>query len=297
MISIIIPTYKNRKTFLKNLAHNWRYFNGCDVIVVNDNPEQSLKKELNGYQLTLLENKTNLGFGTTVNKGVEIAKNQYVMLINDDVIFNDNRFRSALALFKKNSFLFGVGFAQKEKNDTIVGKNKISWCRGLINHQKANNLKFGFNSWAEGGSCIIDRKKFLELGGFDSLYSPFYWEDIDLSYRAWKKGYQVLFEPKITVSHHHGTTIGKNFDRKFIKTIAYRNQFIFTWKNITDVNLIVKHCLLLPFNLIYYPLRGEPEFLSGFINALRKLPEIMREKTSNKINYQLTDKEVLSKFI
>ncbi|PJE58197.1 MAG: glycosyltransferase family 2 protein, partial [Candidatus Portnoybacteria bacterium CG10_big_fil_rev_8_21_14_0_10_36_7] len=45
------------------------------------------------------------------------------------------------------------------------------------------------------------------LNGFDELYSPFYWEDIDLSYRAWKTGYTVLFDPQVLVEHHHETTI------------------------------------------------------------------------------------------
>ena len=297
MVSIVIPTYKNQRLFLKNLAHNWQYFNGCEVIVVNDDPEQSLKKVLDKYQLTLLENKINLGFGRTVNRGVEIAKNQYIMLINDDVIFEDDRFKSVLPLFKKNPLLFGVGFAQKEKNNNLVGKNRIYWRNGLINHQKADDLKLGFTGWAEGGSCIIDKKKFLELDGFDGLYSPFYWEDIDLSYRAWKTGYQVIFQPKTVVNHHHETTIGKNFDNKFIKTVAYRNQFIFIWKNITDFFLIIKHCFQLPFNLIYYPLKGESEFLSGFINAAKKLPEILQKRDADKGKYHLTDKEVLSKFI
>ena len=42
-----------------------------------------------------------------------------------------------------------------------------------------------------------------KLGGFDGLYDPFYWEDIDLSYRAQKSGYKVIFEPKSIVTHEH----------------------------------------------------------------------------------------------
>ena len=39
-----------------------------------------------------------------------------------------------------------------------------------------------------GGSCAFDRQKLLELGGFDPLFAPFYLEDTDLSYLAWKRG-------------------------------------------------------------------------------------------------------------
>ena len=59
----------------------------------------------------------------------------------------------------------------------------------------------------------------LKLGGMDTLYSPFYWEDIDLSYRAWKSGYQILYDPNIIVEHHHESTIAKYFDKKKVSDI------------------------------------------------------------------------------
>ena len=44
--------------------------------------------------------------------------------------------------------------------------------------------------WAGGGSALIDRDAFTSLGGFDTLYDPFYMEDAGLSYGAWKRGFQ-----------------------------------------------------------------------------------------------------------
>ena len=58
-----------------------------------------------------------------------------------------------------------------------------------------------------GGSCAFDRRKFLELGGFDELLAPFYLEDTDLGYLAWKRGWKVLYQPRSIVlpraSRHH----------------------------------------------------------------------------------------------
>jgi GT2 family glycosyltransferase len=269
MISVVIPTYKNQSEFLKKLKNNLPYLENCEIVIVNDNPEESLKHELKQFQnIILLENKKNLGFGQTVNRGVAKAKGELIMLLNDDVIFHNESFLNAIKYFKENPQLFAVSFAQKEKDGSIVGKNKTFWRNGLFFHQKADDLTFGDNDWAEGGACLVDKQKFQQLGGFDPIYSPFYWEDIDLSYRAKKAGYKIFFDPNITVDHHHESTIGKYFSKDYVKTIAFRNQFLFIWKNIHGEK-IVSHFLFLPFNLVYYIFKGEIAFVKGFFAAIK----------------------------
>lgn len=202
-ISVIIPVYKNKEQFLKNLKHNLQYLGDCEIIIVNDYPDESLKTDLRDFpSVKLFENTKNLGFGQTVNRGVNEAHGDLVLLLNTDVVLKNDTFKITIDNFKNHKNLFAISFAQEEKNGTIVGKNKFFWSRGMFFHTKAKDLEKGINGWAEGGSCIIDRTKFLELDGFDKIYKPFYWEDIDLSYRAWKQGYEILFDPTILVEHH-----------------------------------------------------------------------------------------------
>ena len=66
-------------------------------------------------------------------------------------------------------------------------------------------------------------KKFLELGGFDSLLAPFYLEDTDLGYMAWKRGWKVLYQPKSVVYHEHRGTIGKRFTEGQIQAVLKKN--------------------------------------------------------------------------
>lgn len=269
MISVIIPTFKNKKQLLRNLKTNLSFLKNCEIIIVNDDPEESLKSEIKQFKnITLLENRHNLGFGQTVNRGVANATGKYIMLLNDDVKLLNNNYQIAINHFKKDRDLFTVSFAQKEKDGNIVGKNRFFWRRGLFFHQKAHDLKPGETGWAEGGACIINKKKFEELDGFDSMYSPFYWEDIDLSYRAKKAGYKILFDPNILVEHHHESTIGKYFEGNYIQKIAFRNQLLFIWKNITEPKKRLVHFLFLPYHLIRYLFTGKKEFLLGFIEAL-----------------------------
>ncbi len=294
-ISVIIPSYKNKELLINLLRHNLQFLKDCEVIVVNDYPQESLKNDLQEFsEVILIENLENLGFAGTINVGVKAAKNDYVMLLNSDVKLLDTSYAKALEQFEKNTNLFAVTFAQKEKDQTIVGKNKVYWQNGFIQHSKALDFEFGKTAWAEGGSCVIDKKKFLELNGLDQIFSPFYWEDVDLSYRAWKSGWEVIFDPTILVEHHHESTIGKYFDQNKIQTIAYRNQFIFNWKNLTNPDLLFKHQMLLGKHLVYYLLKGNMPFIKGFFQALIKLPVILKTKYSRK--WKLTDKEVLELF-
>ena len=294
MISIIIPTYI-KKQLLQNISKNMQFFTGCEVIVVNDNPKESLKDDLKAFKnFTLIENNQNLGFARSVNRGVRKAAKKYVLLLNDDVLLFDDTYKNAIGLFEKNPLLFAVSFAQKERDNAIVGKNILYWKKGLIFHAKAKDMKFGYNAWADGGSCLIDKNKFLQLGGFDSIYTPFYWEDIDLSYHAWKQGYKILFDPTILVQHRHESTIGKYYSQRFIKITAYRNQLIFIWKNITDPLFLLQHFLFLPYNCIYYLFKGEKEFILGFVDALKTINPIFTKRRID--NLKISDRKILSQF-
>ncbi len=293
-LSVIIPTYKNADSLKKNLIHNLQFLVNCEVIVVNDDPGDSIKKILDDIpDITVIENEKNLGFGPTVNKGVQATTGDYILLLNSDVLLYDDSYKKAFRYFDDN-LVFAVSFAQKEKSDQIVGKNKLFWLNGFLQHSKVENLQFGVNGWAEGGSCIIHKKKFDELKGFDPMYSPFYWEDIDLSYRAWKKGYKIFFDPQIIVEHHHETTIKAFFNKDIIKTIAYRNQILCIWKNIHDTKLMVSHIMNLSIQIVRAVLSGDTVFLRGVAQALKRLQPVL--KTRKEVAQHVTDHEILSQF-
>jgi GT2 family glycosyltransferase len=55
--------------------------------------------------------------------------------------------------------------------------------------------------FVSGGFSAVDRQKFMELGGFNRLFHPAYCEDLDLSFRAWRKGWRSIYEPASIVWH------------------------------------------------------------------------------------------------
>jgi len=295
MISVIIPVYKNYQEFFKNLDNNKKFLNDCQVIVVNDYPHEKIADQVKKIiaSAIVVDNKKNLGFGQAVNLGVKQAKHLFIFLLNSDVVLKDDSFKKVILHFNSNTNLFAVSFAQEEKNSQITGKNTIYCKKGLFFHRKATDLRFGFNAWAEGGAAIFDRNKFLKLGGFDKLYSPFYWEDIDLSYRAWKMGYQIIFDPTIKVVHHHGTTIKRYFSSFKIKTIAYRNQFIFILKNI-DWDLLKQTLIYLPYWKIKALISFDFPFLIGLAWSFLKLPTILSKRKM--LKFKISDQQVFKIF-
>lgn len=294
-ISVVIPVYKKIPEFIKNLQKNIPFLKGCEIIVVNDDPTESLAPHLADFKnIILIENKKNLGFAPTVNIGVERAEHPYILLLNSDVILENDNYKKALNHFTDKT-IFAVSFAQKEKNGEIVGKNRMYWKDGFFQHGKANDLTFGINGWAEGGSCLLDTNKFRNLKGFDEMFSPFYWEDIDLSYRAWKLGYQVLFDPAVVVQHHHESTIGSFFKKKTVKQIAYRNQLLFIWKNISHFSMLISHLFYLHLFILKSIMKADFTFIKASLLALGKFPLIWQKRRS--IRSIRTDNEIISKFL
>lgn len=290
-ITFVIPTYKNKEQLLKNIEHNRKYWKNSNVIVVNDFPGDDLRSDIKQFkEVTLIQNEKNLGFAGAIDKGIRAARSVYVIMLNSDVLLKNDSFLKAVKHFENNDKLFAVSFAQKEKDGHIVGKNSIHWKNGLVYHMKAENMKSGSSAWAEGGSSMIDREKYETLEGFDTVFSPFYWEDIDLSYRAKKAGFEIYFDEKIVVDHHHESTIGKYFQTRRVKNISFRNQFLFIWKNISTPSMMIEHLLFLIPNIIYYLVKGEYSFLTGLLLAL---PKIIRNYKVNHLNTVISDREIL----
>ena len=294
-ISIIIPVYKNKELFLHNFKLNYPLLKKDEIIIIDDASQENLAPDVTkiGKNIQIIENHENLGFSKSVNIASKQANGDIIVLLNSDVRLQEKFQDQIIKHFKQDEDLCAVSFLQIEKNGKSVGKNIIGFSKGLPYHNEAKNFKLGINAWAEGGSCAIRKKYWNSLGGFNQLYTPFYWEDIDFSYRAHARGWKIIFDPEIIVQHHHESTIKKYFSENFIKTIAYRNQLIFTWSNITDVSLTFQHILFLPYHILRLTLKGERAFLIGLLRAIIMIPQIYAIRNKFITQRVVTDVELL----
>ena len=292
-VSVVIPVYRNEDKFLRILERNLKYLEGCEIVIVNDFPASKLNLKLPKVRnLVYIQNRKNLGFAGAVNLGIRSCSRKFVLLLNSDVELVDGAVFSALSRLKND--IFAVGIKQKEK-DGFVGRNILFFKRGLFYHKTAGSQEDGITAWAEGGAVFFRKADFLKIGGFCSLYSPFYWEDIDLSYRAWKAGWRVVFYAESFMLHKHESTIGKYFKTLKIRSISFRNQFIFCWLNLSDTDLWIKHFLYLFFNLVFFLIR-DPVFLIGFFYALLRMPEVLKYRRLYSKFRKVSDRRILQVF-
>ena len=303
-ISIIIPNFNGKELLKKNLpkvllaVDHWggKY----EVIVVDDASKDGsvefLKKTYPKIQLII--HKSNQKFAVSCNNGVNRAKGELVILLNTDVIPYKNFVKPLLLNFKEKN-VFAVGCreeAQINGKKVFSGRAIGAFKRGFLVHKRAKNQNKKTTLWVATGSAAYRKNIWEKLGGLDPLYKPAYMEDIDISYRAQKAGYKVLFEPGSLVTHQHETTNIKTMGKKGIKLAALKNQFIFIWKNITDIELLISHFIWLPYHLIFDTIRTKGLFALAFIKALSQLSQILKSRNKVKKLFKKKDMEILQNY-
>jgi len=285
-LSIIIPNWNGKRLLEKNLpvvikaCQEWPKV-GWEVIVVDDaSTDDSIAFLKENYpQIKIVVHRRNQRFAAACNSGVKKARGEIVVLLNNDVA-PEQVFLKPLIKHFKDSEIFAVGCKEKSvKKGRIIysGRGLGNFKRGFLVHWRAKDQNKTDTLWATAGSMAVDRKKWLKLGGMDTLFQPAYWEDIDLSWRARKKGWKILFEPKSVINHQHETTNILAFGKKQMKKFAYKNQFLFVWKN-GSVSMLLRHLFWLPYHLLKALFAGDFLFWQGFFTALAQSPEVFKRR-------------------
>ncbi len=181
------------------------------------------------------------GFGATCNTAAAAAKSEIAVLLNSDVIVASDFLQPLLDdLTERDVFAVGCEFLNPDGTLTNALGNRTSgeWHGGLLRiHHETRPERLTETCpqlYANGGGMAFWRDKWLELGGFDPLFRPFYWEDVDIGYRAWGRGWRVLFEPRSTVYHNQGSTMGRLYSPAHIELMSAKNGILFAWKNLQN---------------------------------------------------------------
>lgn len=255
-VSVVMPNINGKAILEKNLPKLFEAVNNpvndiIEVIVVDDgswdNSVSFLNKEYAG-KIKLIKHTKNRGFSAAVNTGVRATTGDLILLINTDVIPETN-FLEALLPHFNNLKVFAVS-----THEEGYGGAKGFWGDGYIQLAMSPETKTSHQSfYVSGGSGVFRKSIWQTLGGMDEkLLSPFYWEDIDLCYRAAKRGYINLWEPNGKVVHQHESTISK-FPKKYVARVKERNQLLMLWKNIHSKNLIKKHIIAMFLRALKHP--------------------------------------------
>lgn len=281
--SIVIPNW-NGKVFLEKNLPAVLATKPDEIIVSDDNStDGSVEFLKNNFPQVKVIHHKRLGFSGNCNFGVKNAQGEIVVLLNTDVI-PEKDFLKTLEEDFKDSNVFAVSLHEPQWSWA-----KIFWKNGFVQHEPGSkNTDVHISAWASGGSAAFRKSMWEKLGGFDDLYKPFYWEDIDLSYRAWKRGYKVIWDPRSIVYHKHEGTIS-SFSKSYVRSVTERNQLLFIWKNIATPKMLIQHKLHLAKRLFVHPGYWKP-----FLMALVKLPRIFLTREWRR--RKLSDEEIFAQF-
>lgn len=240
-LSFIIPNYNGAKFLpdcLKSLPQDQEI-----IVVDNGSTDNSLSLVKNHK---VIKNPTNLGFAKAVNQGILAATNDYVALINNDLVLHPNWFKHITQAINQHPHAVAFGGLILTRDGKYIESEglKYFWhgqCLNLSNGQAINesyfiNHKSSSQVWGlNAAATVYHRQTLINVGLFDEDFFA-YEEDVDLSLRLNKLGYQSIYMPQ-AISYHlgGGTSSGMGNFRHRMDT---KNWIYIIIKNYSRVDII-----------------------------------------------------------
>ncbi len=290
-ITIVIPTFNN----ITGLRYLLDYFKDKPyqiIVVDNGKITQSLKLKTQNSKLKtekwlFLPQEKNLGFAKAVNLGAKYAKTEWLLILNDDVVFEDQKSKiksqnenlksknntsiliESLINYARNNNLDAVSPILRNSDGKVENAGYKVLAYGKVELIKNPNDKIHIknqiqnpkseiiNSEVDGltAACLLIRTEvFKKLVGFDESFFA-YLEDVEFFIRFKKKGYRMAVAP-ITVVHRHMTTT------KTMGSFKAWQDMVNWWR------LFFKHSDVFRFDFKFLMERGRN--ITGYLKALIK---------------------------
>jgi GT2 family glycosyltransferase len=296
-VSIIVPNWNGSDllhAYLPSVLEAKEKYQGkVEVIVVDDASTDAsvkiLQEEFPGIKAVV--HKQNQGFGKACWSGSQTAQHPVLIFLNSDVkvapdfikplvdcLDDPTAFAASPLVFDDNGNLSNVTISIP-----YFRRGKIRY-KSFAPQQLLANASPLPNPWYTlfpiGAAFAVDRSRFLALQGFDDLFNPFYYEDTDLGFRAWRRGWKCVVVPEARVTHFHAGPIARSFKQYKVSAIRKRNRLFYLWKNLTSARLLRQHILFHLLRMCYRPfcfdwmtLVATVLAISGFNAAMRRRRE------------------------
>jgi GT2 family glycosyltransferase len=269
-----------------------------EIMVIDDcSTDDSLKVLAKNFpKIRVEKTPQNLGFQEANNYAVKLTDSKIVMPMNNDIKL-DSKALYYLSKHFDNKEIFAVSgkiFAF-DQSTFLYGNRGGYFRKGHFHLYEKSPEDDSQTLFACGGAFMVNRKQYLELGGFDSMYHPLYYEEIDLSYRALKRGWEVNYEPLSIAYHKVQATITRQEERRNISLISARNNYLFVWKNILDRPMTLTFLFYIPLFLLRDLFQLKLRFWVAFYMALKRLPKALKGRTLEQSNTLYSDREILTR--
>ena len=183
----------------------------AEVMVVDAGPTEHGRRIAQNHGATALV-RPNRGLGYLYNEGARAARSELVLLLNNDVALESRCLELLVGQLMAGVQHFAADPRQLSWDGSVLVHGRASLRRGPLFRQPLPGFRLDLQGHAQtsiptvsanGGAMLARRERLLELGGFDeTMFLDF--EDIDLCWRAWSRGWSSIHVPEATVRHRVG---------------------------------------------------------------------------------------------
>ena len=244
-LSIIVLNCNLGKITRECLASIRKHTSGVnyEIIVVDNgsNPDEKLivRRACDLFGARLIELNHNVFFGEANNIGVEAARGQFILLLNNDILVTPGYILPMLHALKTAHRAGAVGAKLQYPNGRLqeiggyVRPDGWTIRHGLVRVPSDILSSPGLHivDYCSAACLLLRRKIFLEAGGFDPLFDPAYFEDVDLMLRLRANGLFTYCCAAVSVIHKEGETSKAIWNKKRRATILQGNhrKFVERW--------------------------------------------------------------------
>lgn len=200
-ISIIIPTF-NRKSALKkclNALQRQSIDKNWEVIIVDDGGSVELSELMKRIDQNLdikLVRQDNKGPAAARNYGVRLAKGEYIAFLDDDCEPQEGWLQNLM--INANEGVMTGGKTTNKLHDNPYSETSQLLVSFLYEYFEGKMWYF-FTS----NNLLVDKKSFLEIGGFDETFETAAGEDRELCARWSLSNYKLQYESRAVIWHSH----------------------------------------------------------------------------------------------
>ncbi|MBQ4803784.1 glycosyltransferase family 2 protein [Aquimarina sp. MMG015] len=219
------------------------------IVVDNNSPDDSCAMVKERFpKILLVENNDNVGFARANNQGVDLAKGEYICILNPDTVVAEDTFVNIISTSEKLIHMGMLGPKLIDGTGNFLPESKRNVPSPLTSFRRLFGVKLGKvkNYYADhipetgiaavdilvGAFVLVRKKDYKSVKGFDEDYFM-YGEDIDLSYKMKKKGLQNYYIGTIPVIHYKGESTDRNAEyiKRFYGAMRlfYRKHFKSNW--------------------------------------------------------------------
>ncbi len=288
--SIVIPNWNGGDYLTRCLESLARQtLPPTEVIVVDngstDSSHEAAPSIIRGAKVIRLG--WNHGFSYAVNRGIEEAGCEWIVLLNNDVVLESDFLENLLTTLERQpEYDFAAAKLLKaDRRELLDGAGDAILLAGA-SYRLAHGLpEIDFHRQREvfaacGAAAAYRASMLRDIGGFDEDFFS-YLEDVDLAFRARWAGYRCLFIPS-SVAHHWGSvTLGGALRPPIVRQIT-QNQILLVVKNLPSALLARVWMRILWFQLLWLVFAVRRRCLTawarGMIGALRKLTLFRRKR-------------------